>query len=146
MSVGILVVRLLYRFYVCVHLSKWFSFSRLSQSLQDTWAWTGTLTFKSKKPLKLQHIELCWKGPFVKNLAASLYEKGEFESTLIPIKDNLICDGSWNPQNQKLSFHLNEKIIAVNKYHLVLSLSSSATNILQKGHFEIKDVRTTSLK
>ena len=33
MSVGILVVRLLYRFYVCVHLSKWFSFSRLSQSL-----------------------------------------------------------------------------------------------------------------
>ena len=32
MSVGILVVRLLYRFYVCVHLSKWFSFSRSSQS------------------------------------------------------------------------------------------------------------------
>ena len=27
MSVGLLVVRLLYRFYVCVHLSKWFTFS-----------------------------------------------------------------------------------------------------------------------
>jgi len=26
MSVGLLVVRLLYRFYVCVHLSKWFAF------------------------------------------------------------------------------------------------------------------------
>ena len=26
MSVGLLVVRLLYRFYVCVHLSKWFTF------------------------------------------------------------------------------------------------------------------------
>jgi hypothetical protein len=25
MSVGLLVVRLLYRFYVCVHLSKWFT-------------------------------------------------------------------------------------------------------------------------
>jgi len=28
MSVGLLVVRLLYRFYVCVHLSKWFTFSQ----------------------------------------------------------------------------------------------------------------------
>ena len=27
MSVGLLLVRLLYRFYVCVHLSKWFTFS-----------------------------------------------------------------------------------------------------------------------
>ena len=27
MSVGLLVVRLLYRLYVCVHLSKWFTFS-----------------------------------------------------------------------------------------------------------------------
>ena len=27
MSVGLLVVRLLYRFYVRVHLSKWFTFS-----------------------------------------------------------------------------------------------------------------------
>jgi|SRR5690606_21498393 len=26
MSVGLLLVRLLYRFYVCVHLSKWFAF------------------------------------------------------------------------------------------------------------------------
>ena len=26
MSVGLLLVRLLYRFYVCVHLSKWFTF------------------------------------------------------------------------------------------------------------------------
>ncbi|MBS4040089.1 MAG: hypothetical protein KGZ81_05770 [Flavobacteriales bacterium] len=26
MSVGLLVVRLLYRLYVCVHLSKWFTF------------------------------------------------------------------------------------------------------------------------
>ncbi|MBS1921365.1 MAG: hypothetical protein JST17_14025 [Bacteroidetes bacterium] len=26
MSVGLLAVRLLYRFYVCVHLSKWFTF------------------------------------------------------------------------------------------------------------------------
>jgi hypothetical protein len=26
MSVGLLVVRLLYRFYICVHLSKWFTF------------------------------------------------------------------------------------------------------------------------
>lgn len=25
-SIGLLVVRLLYRFYVCVHLSKWFVF------------------------------------------------------------------------------------------------------------------------
>ncbi len=29
MSVGLLVVRLLYRFYVCVHLSKWFTLSLL---------------------------------------------------------------------------------------------------------------------
>jgi hypothetical protein len=27
MSVGLLAVRLLYRFYVCVHLSKWFTLS-----------------------------------------------------------------------------------------------------------------------
>lgn len=30
MSVGLLAVRLLYRFYVCVHLSKWFTFSQFS--------------------------------------------------------------------------------------------------------------------
>ncbi|MGB4897789.1 MAG: hypothetical protein WBP57_05105 [Ignavibacteria bacterium] len=29
MSVGLLAVRLLYRFYVCVHLSKWFTLSLL---------------------------------------------------------------------------------------------------------------------
>jgi hypothetical protein len=32
MSVGLLVVRLLYRLYVCVHLSKWFTFSCLYRS------------------------------------------------------------------------------------------------------------------
>lgn len=112
---------------------------------KEKWAWASSLTLKSKKPIKLTTLILQWQGPQIDNLAASLYQKKERESSVIPIQKNLVCDGIWQPTTQKLIFRLDEKIVAVNKYHLLLSYPKHIELLLKNGTFLIADMQTTLL-
>lgn len=101
------------------------------------WVWTGLITLKSTQPINLEELQLQWKGDKIKNLHAALYHKKETDKQLIPIQDNLICDGHWNPTTQHLVFVIDKKIIAVNKYYLVLNFSEADAEKIKHGSFVI---------
>jgi len=112
---------------------------------QEKWAWTGSLTLRSKEPLKLTSLVLKWHGEKIWKLAASLYEKKKRDKAPIPIEDNLVCDGSWNPTAQQLLFSLEEKIIAVNQYHLVLSFPKHIEHKIKKGTFSVLSTKVKKI-
>lgn len=113
---------------------------------KEKWAWASSLTLKSKKPVKLTTLTLQWQGPQLDSLAAALYQKKERESKVIPIQKNLVCDGIWHQASQKLIFKLDEKIVAVNRYHLLLSYPKHVESQLKNGRFFIADMQTTAIR
>ena len=104
---------------------------------QKRWVWTGMITLKSTQPVNLQELQLKWVGKKITNLQASLYQKKETDKQLIPIQENLVCDGLWNPKTQHLTFMLDKKIVAVNTYYLVLNFSEKDASKIKQGTFVI---------
>ncbi len=102
-------------------------------------AWIGSIIFKSKNALKLEQLCLKWEGTFINTnkISASLYTKKEKDEILIPIEKNLVVDGEWNKTEQEITFKLDEKIIAINKYYLVVSFPEKIKPNLQKGSFNV---------
>ena len=105
---------------------------------KEKWAWTLSFILKSKKPFQFTTLVLEWKGKKLDTLAASLYQKKEHAS-LVPIQQNLISQGNWNAEKQQLVFTLNEKVVAVNKYHLMLSYPKRLESQLRYGKFVVKN-------
>jgi hypothetical protein len=100
-------------------------------------AWTALITIKSKEAKRLQQITLQWTGKRICSMQASLYRKARSEQELIPIEENLVCDGNWNNQSQQITFALDEKIVAVNEYYLVLSFPKKIERKLRHGQFTL---------
>jgi hypothetical protein len=113
--------------------------------LKEKWVWTCSLTLKSKQPVKLNSLVLQWKGEKLHHLAAALYQKKERENAVIPIQQNLVCDGMWDPKTQQMVFEPNEKVIAVNKYYLMVSFPKSMEHSVKKGKFIVLQTQLTSL-
>jgi len=110
---------------------------------KDRWAWICSLILKSKQPVKITQLVLHWVGDRLDSLAASLYQKKEFEEAVIPIEKNLVSEGAWDSQKQILTFSIEEKIIAVNKYHLFISFSKTIEEKIRQGKFVISEVKST---
>ena len=53
------------------------------------------------------------------------------------IEKNVISDGTWNKQQQDITFNLDEKIVAVNTLYLVLSFAPQEEQKLQSGSFKL---------
>ena len=126
----------------------WYEFAQNTQDLnQPDWAWIGLITFKAKNILKLKKIELKWSGKHIdtNNISASLYQKKELIDKLLPVEENLVCDGTWNKKNQQITFWLDEKLIAVKKYYLLLSFPKECKNKLRSGQFTISDDNSLKL-
>ncbi len=104
---------------------------------KEKWAWTCSLMFRSKQPVKLTSLAMQWKGAKLDQLSASLYQKKEKDHAVIPIQENFVCDGTWNPLTQQLVFTPNEKIVAVNNYYLMVSFPKKAESLIKKGRFSI---------
>lgn len=134
-------------FYLC-STTTWLEF-KLNQSVPlisaKKWAWIGSITLKSKIPLKLEKLNLQWFGKKISSLQASLYQKKETDPELIPIEKNLVCDGSWNNQSQELSFNINQKVVSVNNYYLLLSFPSSEEKAIKSGYFTLPDKKALHL-
>ncbi|MBD3231937.1 hypothetical protein GF322_04745 [Candidatus Dependentiae bacterium] len=129
--------------------------SNLTLLTTNTWyefnfdcAWLWMITLKSKKVLKLTKMVLQWSGENLntKQLTASLYQKKETDFYPIPIEENFVCDGFWNKEKQQIIFEPNKKVIAVNKYYLVLSFPKAFRAKLKTGIFKISDTNSLELK
>ena len=112
---------------------------------KEKWAWTCSLTFKSKWPVKLTQLKLQWKGNKIEQLSAGLYQKKERDRAVIPIEENLIGQGVWNATDQQLVFNLDEKVVAVNKYYLMLSFPKKLESNIKKGRFVISSTQLAHL-
>ena len=90
MSVGLLAVRLLYRFYVCVHLSKWFTFfsvfSRLFLVVVSSFTLAGnlfiSLVFCQIHPYLAVYLQYMLKLYIFSQLAHRL-KRNTYHSTLV---------------------------------------------------------------
>lgn len=128
--------------------STWCEYSHHNQHIslcKEKWAWASSLTLKSTHPIRLMTLTLHWNGPTIQNLSAGLYHKKEYEHSVIPIQKNLVCDGTWDAETQKLVFKLDEKIVAVNKYHLLLSFPKHVEAHLKNGKFLIAEMQTSTI-
>ena len=101
--------------------------------------WVSSITFKSKKALKLTLIKLRWRGDRVNKLFASLFHKRDNELTVVPIEENLVSDGIWDKKKQEITFNLDEKIVAVNKYYLVINFPYNCERALKEGFFVVSE-------
>ena len=110
--------------------------NNLNAKLKKKSAWTKLITLRNKKALQLKKIIMQWKGKHLDKIHASLYNKKETEA-LRPIEQNLICDGKWNTKKQQLIFNLNQKIISLNKFYLVLNYPNETEEIIKNGHFDL---------
>jgi len=108
---------------------------------EENCAWLSSIQFKSKNAINLKELCLNWQGTLIQSnkLSASLYTKKETNNQLLPLEQNLICDGKWNKNNQEIIFLLDEKLIAVNKYYLVISFPENLKNHLKQGSFYISE-------
>lgn len=109
----------------------------------DKWTWTQSFTIKTKEPIILKNLKLKWRGEKIPNLCAALYQKKATEENLMPLQQNVIADGSWNPLKQELSFAVNQKVAAVNSYHLVVSYPKQRGAIIKNGSFHVAQAETT---
>ena len=112
---------------------------------KEKWAWTCSLIFKSKWPVKLTQLKLQWKGGKIEKLSAGLYQKKERDCAVIPIEENLIGQGIWNAADQQLVFNLDEKVVAVNKYYLMLSFPKKLEPHIKTGRFVISCTQLSHL-
>lgn len=112
----------------------------------DRWAWTLSLTLRSKTALKLHQLVLQWDGGAIDTMCASLYQKKDRDQILIPIQENLVSEGTWDSVKQQLVFNkLDEKIIATKKYYLVLSFPKSVEHQVKHGTFAVPDKEALTL-
>lgn len=108
---------------------------------QTAWILVGSFTIRAKEPVTLDLLELKWCGS--KDLeieAASLYKSSGkiFKAT----EDYLVCDGQWYKDQtiNKLVFNFIPyplKVSVSTILYLVLTINSTAQNILSNGKFEI---------
>src|SRR3989304_2055610 len=96
----------------------------------------GTFTFRKrcKECVKLNKLILRWHGENIENLCASLYKKLP-EKNLLPIEEQLVCDGCWNKSEQRLIFNFNEEqtLTSVDTFYLVLTVPTTLEKQITKG-------------
>lgn len=119
--------------------NKWQSLKNNYPQQKNTkkWAWTSDIVLKSPKAIQGTTFALRWHGAKISNLFASLFKKKSSDKTIIPIEQNLIGDGQWNAKKQELLFTLSSKIVATNRYHLILNFSPELEKRLKSGHFSL---------
>ncbi len=120
----------------------WREFALTSTALQlkdKKWAWIGLITLKCKDPVHLAKITLQWNGKPLSRLGAALYQKKETINHLVPVQENLVCDGEWDQVDQQLIFSIHKKIVSTNHYYLLLNFPAMLEATIKHGYFSVPD-------
>lgn len=101
----------------------------------------GTLSFKKRahEPIILEHLHLQWHGAYIETLSTSLYHKKNNQK-FIPLEDNLICDGVWNKEKQRIIFKFNKPygLSAHTQFYVVLSIPADIEAAMKTGWLSIE--------
>lgn len=110
------------------------------KELGGNWVLVARFVIKrrSKDFIRLDNLSFAWRGEHISHLAASLF-RGHSSGDLIPVEENLVCDGIWRSTNQilQLRFQQKEYLQPTNIFYLVLTVPERLEKILKKGHFEL---------
>lgn len=102
----------------------------------------GKITFKKKikDDIKLSKIFLQWHGKSIDSLSGSLYKK-EPDKEFMPIEEHVICDSTWQKEQQSLilNFNQTQKLGIHSEFYLVLSVPQALEKTLKAGHFSIEE-------
>ena len=106
------------------------------------WILIGSITFKkrSRDTIYLNNLHLCWQGKPINNLIGTLYKKTAGKDFL-PIEENVVCDGAWNNQQQKLLLTFDKQFALGlnNTFYLVLTVPETLEPDLRQGSFTLDE-------
>jgi len=130
-------------------ISTWKDFNNDSKSQltiedQEKKALTVELIFRSKETIKLKKLVLQWNGDFLDDISASLYQKKENDD-LTFINKNFVCDAKWDNKKQQIIFTLDEKLIAINKYYLIINYMPKIESKLKEGCFVLSNEKAIQI-
>ena len=112
--------------------------SAIAGKKKDKWVLVGEIKLKTKNTLFIKDLKARWRGGNLGNTFASLYSKKLTDRRLpVPIEENLICDGTWNPTTKEFVFPVNKKLVASDTYYLMLNVPAQYETRLRTGSFEI---------
>ena len=112
--------------------------SAIAGKKKDKWVLVGEIKLKTKNTLFIKDLKARWRGGNLGNTFASLYSKKLTDRRLpVPIEENLICDGTWNPTAKEFFFPVNKKLVASDTYYLMLNVPAQYETRLRTGSFEI---------
>lgn len=106
----------------------------------------GEIKLKSKEIIFLDELKASWCGGNIGKMVASLYSKKITDPrSPIPIDDNLICDGTWNPTAKEFVFPINKKLVASDTYYLMLHVPKKFEPQLKVGSFKIQGLEQCAM-
>lgn len=113
--------------------------SQRNKKTHDKRILIGEIKLKSKEIMFLEELKASWCGGNIGTMVASLYSKKITDRrSPIPIDDNLICDGTWNPEAKEFVFPVNKKLVASDTYYLMLHVPKKFESQLKVGSFKIQ--------
>lgn len=113
--------------------------SQRGKKTSDKRVLIGEIKIKSKEIMFLDELKASWCGGNIGKMVASLYSKKITDRrSPIPIDDNLICDGTWNPVAKEFVFPVNKKLVASDTYYLMLHVPKKFESQLKVGSFKIQ--------
>jgi hypothetical protein len=94
---------------------------------------------RSHEPVFITKILLKWRGKKLDSLIGSLY-KQPIDKEFLPIEEFLLCDGSWNTQDQYLIFTFTNPVLlqARTTLQLVFMIPPALESCIKSGSFEIE--------
>ncbi len=124
-------------------ISEWISLDDREQeeAFGEKWVLAGKFVIKKRSNdlIYLNEINLKWCGAPIPSLTASLFRADGRDALLLPIEQNLICDGHWNNPEQILQLRFQEKeyLGPTTTLCLVLAVPAALEPLIMQGHFAI---------
>lgn len=110
------------------------------QEFGGKWILAATFVIKrrDKEFIKMEEIDLAWRGEKIENLTASLFKKDP-QRELVPVEECLVCDGTWNSNKQILQLRFQEKeyLQPTTTFCLVLTVPDELEPTLRRGRFDL---------
>ena len=99
---------------------------------------------RSRQPHQLKQLVLQWQpktshfkqGPA--QLSASLYSH-KCRKQFIPVQDRWITDGQWDAQRQTLTFNMDQKLVGVVTYYVVVGFEPREEKKMFAGSLQYTD-------
>lgn len=118
---------------------------KYASQFDDQWFLAGRITIRkwANEECILKKLELQWKGPWIKNMNASLFHHDHrAKDGVSPTNNNLMSECKLNSRTQRLTFKFNAPynpyhLAPKNFFYLSVTLPPDMQKHIKEGYFEL---------